>query len=87
MLTCIARLPRIAALIYRNVFFDGKILPMENKSDMSENFCKMLGYNDPQFIELMRLYLTIHSDHDMDDYQLRHKMKVFQNPHPPIGKT
>jgi len=43
MLTCIARLPRIAALIYRNVFFDGKVLPMENTSDMSENFCKMLG--------------------------------------------
>jgi len=64
MLTCIARLPRIAALIYRNVFFDGKVLPMENTSDMSENFCKMLGYNDPKFIELMRLYLTIHSDHE-----------------------
>jgi citrate synthase len=64
MLTCIARLPRIAALIYRNVFFEGKVLPMENSSDMSENFCKMLGYNDPQFIELMRLYLTIHSDHE-----------------------
>ena len=64
MLTCIARLPRIAALIYRNVFFDGKITPMENASDMSENFCKMLGYNDPQFVELMRLYLTIHSDHE-----------------------
>jgi len=26
MLTCIARLPRIAALIYRNVFFEGKVL-------------------------------------------------------------
>ncbi len=24
----------------------------------------MLGYTDPQFIELMRLYLTIHSDHE-----------------------
>lgn len=22
------------------------------------------GYNDPKFIELMRLYLTIHSDHE-----------------------
>ena len=28
MLTCIARLPRIAALIYRNVFFEGKVLPV-----------------------------------------------------------
>ncbi|EKX44490.1 hypothetical protein GUITHDRAFT_87417 [Guillardia theta CCMP2712] len=64
MLTCIARLPRIAALIYRNVFKDGKITPMENKSDMSANFCKMLGFSDANFIELMRLYLTIHSDHE-----------------------
>lgn len=24
----------------------------------------MLGYDNPQFIELMRLYLTIHSDHE-----------------------
>lgn len=24
----------------------------------------MLGFDDPKFIELMRLYLTIHSDHE-----------------------
>lgn len=24
----------------------------------------MLGYDNPEFIELMRLYLTIHSDHE-----------------------
>jgi citrate synthase len=64
MLTCIARLPRIAALIYRNVFKNGDILPGKYDSDMSENFVHMLGFNDPQFIELMRLYLTIHSDHE-----------------------
>lgn len=64
MLTCIARLPRIAALIYRNVFKNGDITPMETGGDMSENFSKMLGFSDPQFIELMRLYLTIHSDHE-----------------------
>jgi citrate synthase len=64
MLTCIARLPRIAALIYRNVFKNGDILPGKYDSDMSENFVHMLGFNDPEFIELMRLYLTIHSDHE-----------------------
>jgi hypothetical protein len=37
-------LPPSASLIYRNVFHDGKLLPMANQSDMSENFCKMLGY-------------------------------------------
>jgi citrate synthase len=24
----------------------------------------MLGYNDPEFDELMRMYLVIHSDHE-----------------------
>ena len=32
--------------------------------DWSGNFCSMLGYEDPMFAELMRLYLTIHSDHE-----------------------
>merc|ERR1712154_43112 len=28
------------------------------------NFTEMVGYKDPMFTELMRLYLTIHSDHE-----------------------
>merc|ERR1712210_341462 len=32
--------------------------------DWSANFCEMIGYKDPLFTELMRLYLTIHSDHE-----------------------
>ncbi|KAJ1473310.1 chicken citrate synthase complex with trifluoroacetonyl-CoA and citrate [Baffinella frigidus] len=64
MLTCIARLPRIAALIYRNVFKNGDILPAVHDKDMSANFTEMLGMKDPMFAELMRLYLCIHSDHE-----------------------
>jgi len=64
MLTCIARLPRIAALIYRHVFRNGDITKLENSSDMAENFVKMLGFSNKEFIELMRLYLVIHSDHE-----------------------
>ena len=37
---------------------------IDPKLDYSANYCKLLGYNDPKFIELMRLYLTIHSDHE-----------------------
>lgn len=29
--------------------------------DWSSNFCNMLGYNQDEFVELMRLYLTIHA--------------------------
>ena len=60
----IAKLPNVAARIYRNVFKDGKVPDIDPSLDYSANFSKLLGYNDPKFIELMRLYLTIHSDHE-----------------------
>jgi citrate synthase len=60
----IAKLPLIAARIYRNVFKDGKVSSIDPKLDYSANFSHLLGYKDPNFIELMRLYLTIHSDHE-----------------------
>ncbi|KAJ3414580.1 citrate (Si)-synthase [Chytridiales sp. JEL 0842] len=60
----IAKLPLIAARIYRNVFKDGKVPDIDPKLDYSANFSHLLGYKDPKFVELMRLYLTIHSDHE-----------------------
>jgi len=61
----IAKLPVVAATIYRNTYRDGKgIGAIDPKLDWSANFCKMLGYEDKEFTELMRLYLTIHSDHE-----------------------
>merc|ERR1712100_705989 len=32
--------------------------------DWSGNFCTMLGMNDKGFHELMRMYLSIHTDHE-----------------------
>lgn len=63
-LDVIAKLPRVAALIYRNVFKDGSISDASSKLDWSGNFASMLGYQDHKFHELMRLYLTIHADHE-----------------------
>jgi len=61
----IAKLPPVAATIYRNLYRNGSpITPIKKDKDWSWNFTKMLGYDDEQFIELMRLYLTIHSDHE-----------------------
>lgn len=62
-LDVIAKLPTIAALIYRCTYFDGKVQG-DKSLDLSGNFARMLGYNNPAFDELMRLYLTIHSDHE-----------------------
>ncbi|ORZ36353.1 citrate synthase-like protein [Catenaria anguillulae PL171] len=60
----IAKLPVVAARIYRNVYKDGKLPAVDPTLDWSANFAHMLGYTDPKFVELMRLYLTIHSDHE-----------------------
>lgn len=61
----IAKLPTVAATIYRNLYRDGSSIgAIDTKKDWSANFAAMLGYTDPQFTELLRLYLTIHSDHE-----------------------
>lgn len=61
----IAKLPCVAAKIYRNLYREGSSIgAIDPNLDWSHNFTNMLGYTDPQFIELMRLYLTIHSDHE-----------------------
>jgi len=57
----IAKLPTIAAIIYRNLYRDGtSVGAIDPSKDWSANFVSMLGYENPQFSELMRLYLTIH---------------------------
>ncbi|XP_074086410.1 citrate synthase, mitochondrial-like [Macrotis lagotis] len=61
----IAKLPCVAAKIYRNLYREGSsIRAIDTKLGWSHNFTSMLGYNDAQFTELMRLYLTILSDHE-----------------------
>jgi citrate synthase len=60
----IARLPRIAAYIYRRKYKNGDHIQPNGMLDWSGNLAHMLGYNDEGFKELMRLYLTIHADHE-----------------------
>jgi len=61
----IAKLPVVAATIYNNLYRDGAPpCPIDTSKDWSYNFTEMIGYKDPMFTELMRLYLTIHSDHE-----------------------
>jgi len=64
-LDLIAALPTLAAYIYRNSFRDGKLAANYNTNlDWSANFNRLLGYESNHFDELMRLYLTAHSDHE-----------------------
>ena len=64
VLDLIARLPRVASLIYRNTFHDGSIADSDSTLDYSANFCRMMGFGPGEFDDLMRLYLTIHTDHE-----------------------
>ena len=60
----IARLPRIAAYIYRRTYCDGLHIEPDPKLDWAGNFAHMLGFDSEEFRELMRLYMTIHADHE-----------------------
>lgn len=60
----IARLPRIAAYIYRRTYHNGTFISPDTSLDWAGNFAHMLGINTADFKSLMRLYLTIHADHE-----------------------
>jgi citrate synthase len=63
-MTLIARLPRVAAYIYRRKYKNGEHIQPDGMLDWSGNFAHMMGYDNESFKELMRLYLTIHADHE-----------------------
>lgn len=60
----IARLPRIAAYIYRRKYKSGEHIQPNGLLDWAGNFAHMMGFEDEGFKELMRLYMTIHADHE-----------------------
>jgi citrate synthase len=63
-MTLIARLPRVAAYIYRRKYKNGEHIQPDGMLDWSANFAHMLGFDNEGFKELMRLYMTIHADHE-----------------------
>lgn len=60
----IARLPRIAAYIYRRKYHNNQHIQPNGLLDWAGNLAHMLGFEDESFKELMRLYMTIHADHE-----------------------
>lgn len=60
----VARLPRVAAYIYRRKYKGGEHIQPNGLLDWSGNFAHMMGYDSEEFKELMRLYMTIHADHE-----------------------
>jgi len=62
----LAKLPALAAGVYRMRFEKGDRIPYDPELDWGGNYAKMLGLDDPdgKFADLIRLYLTLHSDHE-----------------------
>jgi citrate synthase len=65
-LQLLAKLPELAAGVYRMRFNKGALIPPDPKLDWGANYAYMLGIKDPSgdFAKLMRLYLVLHSDHE-----------------------
>lgn len=60
----IARLPRIASYIYRRKYKNSDHIQPNGLLDWAGNFAHMMGYEHEDFKELLRLYMTIHADHE-----------------------
>lgn len=63
-LDLIARLPVVAAYIYRRVFKDDIHVAADPNLDWGANFAHMMGVSDAGYQDLMRLYLLLHIDHE-----------------------
>ncbi len=62
----IAKLPEIGAFVYRHRFGKGAPIASDPTLDLGANFARMTGLPDPtgDFTRLMRLYFTLHCDHE-----------------------
>lgn len=65
-LDIVARVPVLAAGIYRMRFDRGPRIDPDSSLSLARDFARMLGLPDPggEFADLMRLYLVMHSDHE-----------------------
>ncbi|MBN2145809.1 MAG: citrate (Si)-synthase [Anaerolineales bacterium] len=59
-----AKLPGIAAFIYRWKYKGGEIIPSNPDLDWGANFAHMMGVADVGYRDLSRLYFLLHSDHE-----------------------
>ncbi|CAD8144321.1 unnamed protein product [Paramecium octaurelia] len=60
----LAKIPRVAALIYRHKYKNGEIISADENLDWAGNYAHMLGYNKFEVRECLRGYLSIHADHE-----------------------
>ena len=64
VMTLIARLPRIAAYIYRRIYHNGNHIEPNPTLDWAGNLAHMMGHDSVEVKRLLRLYMVIHADHE-----------------------
>jgi len=64
VMNILAKLPEIAARIYVRCYKGAKYIAPDPKLDWAANLAHQMGNDKPEFYDLMRLYLDIHSDHE-----------------------
>src|SRR5512136_1692498 len=62
-LDLLAKLPQIAAYIFRMKYRSDTIIPPDPNRDMGGNFAHMMGIGKP-YDDVSRLYFILHSDHE-----------------------
>lgn len=62
-LNLLAKLPAIAAFIYRLKYKNGDIIKSDPNMDMGGNFAHMMGIKKP-YDDVSRMYFVLHSDHE-----------------------
>ncbi len=65
-LNIVAKIPTIAAAVYRLRFDKGDMIEPNPKSDFTGDLVRMLGvgFDNDEFYDLMRLYMVAHCDHE-----------------------
>ena len=58
------KLPQVAAFIYRLKYKGDVDIQNDPNADWGANFAHLMGVENPEYKELMRLYLLLHSDHE-----------------------
>lgn len=67
-LDCVAKSFTLAARIYNNIYrngHDSSVPAIDKSKDLSFNFANQIGFGDSEgFVELIRLYNSLHTDHE-----------------------
>jgi len=63
-LNLLAQIPVVAAMVYRHTYHNSDFIASDPNLDLGGNYAHMMGYSDADFLECIRGYLSMHSDHE-----------------------